>query len=260
MNLNFDQNDDDALGILQSNLFAQVCKGFILLLIVVIFWMNPKAEDAEKSKMVPPGSILFEIEWPKEADTDVDLWVQGPDGPAVGYSNKGNKDLNLLRDDLGFTNDRSGENREVTICRGTPVGEYIMNVHLYANKGNYPLPIIVKGRVTLMKKTGSGIDKVCEKEVQLKYLGDEITIVRFKVDQEGNLVADSVNDLQKKIRSTDSSSNAGSDSQSYHSGGMTQFPNRHDPYQSSPDNNRSVDPPPAEPQSPDSGPRSGGGQ
>jgi hypothetical protein len=74
------------------------------------------------------------MRWPDAADTDVDLWVQGPGDVPVGYSNKGGRLFNLLRDDLGLQSDAAKINYESSFSRGIVEGEYVINVHLYKSK------------------------------------------------------------------------------------------------------------------------------
>ena len=126
---------------------------FLIVTVMGLLFMNPKEEKSPQAKdeSDPIGMLQVQISWPNEYNTDMDLWVLDPKGPSVGYSNKDNKILCLLKDDLGFKNDASELNDELTVCRGTPPpGEYVVNVHLFENSGGAPLPTTVTLRVYLL--------------------------------------------------------------------------------------------------------------
>ena len=102
--------------------------GFVLMTMLMMTVMNPPAKASETDGVTAPGNVTVEMQWPDKLDADVDLWVQAPgDGP-VGYSNKSGKVFNLLRDDLGKSQDMTDYNYEVAYTRGAPAGEYIVNV------------------------------------------------------------------------------------------------------------------------------------
>ena len=86
---------------------------------------------------------MVELRWPQELDADVDLWVQAPGDVPVGYSNKGGRVFNLLRDDLWHRGDVTGLNHEIAYSRGIPAGEYTVSLHLFRNTGAYPVPTVV---------------------------------------------------------------------------------------------------------------------
>ena len=97
------------------------CVFCILAIFILLPHQPAESKDAD---MVPPGSVVVIAEWPTGLDYDVDLWVRAPDDVPVGYSNKGSKFFNLLRDDLGSHRDSTSLNIEYSFSRGQPVGEY----------------------------------------------------------------------------------------------------------------------------------------
>src|SRR5690606_321998 len=111
----------------------------LLILVVVLLPLVTPPTAAEQLR--PPGSLVVETIWPPECHTDVDLWVQGPVGRAVGYSNQSDMLFNLLRDDLGHQGDLSDLNYENAYTRGLPDGEYIVNLHLYTHRGGCELAV-----------------------------------------------------------------------------------------------------------------------
>lgn len=168
--------------------------------LIAIFHINPVAETKEKV-MEPPGSVLVNIFWQDGLDTDVDLWVKGPkDKRGIGYSNKSGVNFNLLRDDLGNISDVTDLNFENAYTRGISPGEYIINVHMFANRTSV-WPIKVKILVTLKSPTTGKIKDIGSVEIELRKNGEEITAIRFTLDEEGNV--SNVNNIMKKLRSGD---------------------------------------------------------
>src|SRR3989344_6106897 len=165
---------ESTVGITMQDFSFLLALIFLGILLIVLFHISKKVETTNES-LDPPGSVIFEITWRPEANTDVDLWVQAPEGEAVGYSNRGNKYLNLLRDDLGSVNDDSGINYEITYMRGTLKGEYTVNVHLYSNNGNAPLPMKVLLIVSLKKDKDSPVKKILTEEVELEFVAEART-------------------------------------------------------------------------------------
>ena len=118
--------------------------GFATIVILLLPHLNPPTEIADPVQT--PGNVIVEVRWPDRTDADIDLWVQAPGDDPVGYSNKGGRVFNLLRDDLGHTNDLSALNYEMAFSRGTPAGDYTVNLHLYRNRsGESPIAVEVLG-------------------------------------------------------------------------------------------------------------------
>ena len=192
-----DQIDVDEHGTVFRDVMMLVLFGFMTIVILLLPHLNPPTKtDAE---LTPPGNVIVELRWPDELDTDVDLWVQAPGDVPVGYSNKGGEVFNLLRDDLGHSRDAAEVNYEVAFSRGRPAGEYTVNLHLYKNNAKV-LP--VQARVVISMKTSAEapMRKVAERAIKLARLGEESTILRFSLNDQGQLVPGSLHDLPKGLR------------------------------------------------------------
>ena len=165
--------------------------------------LNPPGETAEETTQ-PPGNVIVEVRWPDELDSDVDLWVEAPGDIPVGYSNKGGAIFNLLRDDLGKRADATGLNYEVSYSRGIPAGEYTINVHLYRNASNvFPIPVTV---VTSVKRSPKELARqLLASKVELVREGEEVTVYRFRLSEDGSLVPGSVHSLSRNLRAWRSS-------------------------------------------------------
>ena len=123
---NLDQIDDDDDVTVFRDVIMLALLGFITIVILMLPHLNPPVEANEPTQ--PPGNVIVELRWPDHLDADVDLWVEAPGDVPVGYSNKGGRIFNLLRDDLGHAADVTNENYEISYSRGIPEGEYMLRV------------------------------------------------------------------------------------------------------------------------------------
>lgn len=176
--------------------------GFIAIVIILLPHINePKKDKATQleNEATQPGNVSVEIRWGDGIDIDVDLWARAPGDSPVGFSSLRGKVFNLLRDDLGKAGDPLGLNYENIYSRGVPAGEYIVNVHLYnARSSRPPVDVIV---VISIKKPDGRLQKVLARQVTLRSVGHEITVVRFRLDSEGSLIKSSLNTEFKKLTS-----------------------------------------------------------
>lgn len=170
--------------------------GFLAVVLLLLPFINPPTVSDEAS--IPPGNVIVTADWPDGWSTDVDLWVRAPNQLAVGYSRSDGTVFNLLRDDLGSRNDTTDSNREQAVGRGVPPGLYVVNVHLY-NDGHGTLPVPVEIEIHIMKPNGD-VMRLLTKDVKLLFDGHELTVARFRLDRDGNLVPGSMTDIQTPIR------------------------------------------------------------
>jgi hypothetical protein len=187
--------------------FRDVMLGIVGLLaaIVIILILQPKepdkaAEDAERAR----GNIRVEVMWPDNMNIDIDTWGKAPNLPAVGYSNRNGVVLNLVRDDLGNYADISNRNYEVMFSRGLPQGEWVFNIHWFSNASRV-ISVPVTVLITITKDDTSGAkdkpQQVVATTLTLRNVGQEITVIRFTLDEDGDLLTDSMTSLFKPIRS-----------------------------------------------------------
>lgn len=133
------------------------------------------------------GNLVFMMHWDKASDSDIDLWVRSPGDKPIGYSRPSGMNCNLIRDDLGKSADPNSENEEMAICRNASAGEYVVNVMAYRVRDKR-LPIAVT--VESMYSTPTVTSQLFRKSVQLFYEGEELTVIRFTINKNGNLVGD----------------------------------------------------------------------
>jgi hypothetical protein len=193
-----EQLEEDDGGTVFRDVIMLALAGFVAMVVLLLPHLNPPGAASEQTTE-PPGNVIVEVRWPDELDSDVDLWVEAPGDVPVGYSNKGGAIFNLLRDDLGKRADATGLNYEVSYSRGIPAGEYTVNVHLYRNAANvFPIPVTV---VTSVKKSPKeSARQLLASKVELVREGEELTVYRFRLDEDGTLVPGSVHSLQRNLR------------------------------------------------------------
>ncbi len=172
--------------------------GFVAIVILLLPHLHPPTSG--DASVDPPGNVVVEIRWADGLPTDVDLWVEAPGDAPVGYSNKGGEIFNLLRDDLGQITDTTNLNYEVAFSRGVPTGEYTVNVHLYSNHAP-TLPIKVSVVASIKTDMQQSLRPLVKTDIELVKVGEELTAFRFSLDEQGNLVPDSVHNLQRPLRS-----------------------------------------------------------
>jgi hypothetical protein len=194
----FDDGDDGGSTVFRDVIMLALV-GFVALVIIMLPHIQPPGAETT-GEVTAPGNVIVEVRWPDEVDADVDLWVQAPGDLPVGYSNKGGAVFNLLRDDLGKRADVTGLNYETSYSRGIPPGEYTVNLHLYRNPSQtYPVQVTV---VTSVKRdTAERAEQLLASKVLLLHDGDETTVYRFRLTEEGDLVAGSVHSLLRELRS-----------------------------------------------------------
>ena len=173
----FDDPDDDTAVIFRDTLFLALL-GFVAVVVILISHINPKAQASTKDAE-PPGNVIVEARWADGLPVDADLWVQGPDGNAVGYSRKSGPLFNLLRDDLGSAGDIGPLNYETTYSRGIVAGEYTVNVHAY--RGKYPVEVFVVASVK--RSPNESAQPLVKATVTLRREGEELTAFRFRLTE-----------------------------------------------------------------------------
>lgn len=195
----FDPFEEDASGTVFRDVVMLALVGFVALVVMLLPHLNPPGAKTADD-VAPPGNVIVEVRWPDEIDADVDLWVQAPGDVPVGYSNKGGAVFNLLRDDLGKPGDVTGLNYETSYSRGIVPGEYTVNLHLYRTLSKAPsVPATV---VTSVKDSGGQKTRqLLASKVRLEHEGEELTVFRFTLSDDGRLVPGSVHNLFKPLRS-----------------------------------------------------------
>lgn len=173
---------------------------FVVLAVILIADIKEK-QNSDKTSMEPvAGSISVYAYWKDGIDLDLDTHLASPDGDHVFYGRLSGTIWNLLRDDLGMINDTATRNFENAYARGLPPGEYVVNVHAFRGSADlFPAEIDGEVIVTANPTAGKGSQQVVKQKVTLYRVGEEATLVRFKIDGDGNVVTGSVNHIFKSL-------------------------------------------------------------
>ena len=178
------------------DILFNILVGFAFLFIVAFLLIKPEAKREDFDRK---AEFIVVMEWDKERQDDIDLYVQDPSNTIVHFRNARANFMHLDKDDLGKRNDTimvNGEekivkiNREVVTIRGIVPGEYIVNVHYYsdysehANVTRGPMsPLEVK--VTVYKV--NPYSEVWQGTKTFTRKGQEETFVRFTMDKDGGV-------------------------------------------------------------------------
>ncbi|MFQ5624343.1 MAG: hypothetical protein ACE5FS_13225 [Paracoccaceae bacterium] len=190
-----DEHEFDQDGTVFRDVITLALLGFVTIVVILLPHLNP---PVQANDIASPGNLYVQAVWAPGLDTDVDLWVRAPDDRPVGYSAKDGRIFNLLRDDLGRKGPEDTSNFEVAFSRGAPAGEYVVNLHLYSDRERvYPLPVDVE---VSLRGAGGKLTTVSKTRVTLTHIGQEITVIRFRLDRRGRLVTGSRHNLQIALR------------------------------------------------------------
>lgn len=170
--------------------------GFLAIAMCAVLIQPVKNNEASDRSIC---EMAFDISWPN-VDADIDLWAQGPNTRPVGYSSKNSGPMDLVRDDLGYQSDKSNKNEERICIRAIVPGEYTINAHVFAVRGNNKLPLPVSLTVSKVDVSSAYMTEIYSKTVDLKQFGEELTIVRFTLKDDGSLDSSSIHDIPKKLR------------------------------------------------------------
>lgn len=173
----------------------------LLALTVVLLALTVLVEPAKKADAKatadPPGAMTIELRWPQKDDDDVDLWVLAPGSTPVGYSAKTAPGMALLRDDLGPSADPDSLNDEIAQANVLRAGEYAATAHLYRARTQPPIHVRLIVRI---RKDNKYIE-ILRVEKDITAEGEEVTLARWSLDDKGDLVPGSINDLPIQLRS-----------------------------------------------------------
>ena len=177
--------------------FIDCLLALTVILLALTILVQPVKKAEANDTVQPPGAMTIELRWPRNVDDDVDLWVEPPGGTPVGYSNKTAPGMALLRDDLGPSADPDSLNDEITQANFLRAGEYVINAHLYRARTRPPVQVELWVRVRRDDK----YYEILHLHRSLDSEGQELTLARFSLDKNGDLIPGSVNDLPMALRS-----------------------------------------------------------
>lgn len=164
---------------------------FVFCFVIAILAFNPQARKA--GDVPAKAEFMVTVAWPDNNPNDVDTWVMEPGGKTLWFRQRDAGLLHLDRDDRGAKNSSvlvNGENytsairQEIVTLRGIVPGEYVVNAHYYDSADQQPVDVTVT-----VVKVNPQAEIVFTGTQQIPRKGDERTLVRFTLDEAGQVLA-----------------------------------------------------------------------
>ena len=179
-----DDNSGDAF----TDLLFNALLGFAFMFFISFALIQ---KPVDEGNIESKAEFIISVEWEDYHPDDVDLIVEDPQGNIVYFQNKEDGLMHLDRDDRGTLADRliidgvnieNPANQEIITIRGIMAGEYIVNLLHY--KANFVVPLKTKVKI---EKINPRLEIVYFGDHFLTKTGDELTAVRFFLDEKGNV-------------------------------------------------------------------------
>ena len=179
-----DDNSGDAF----TDLLFNALLGFAFMFFISFALIQ---KPVDEGNIESKAEFIISVEWEDYHPDDVDLIVEDPQGNIVYFQNNEDGLMHLDRDDRGTLADRliidgvnveNPANQEIITIRGIMAGEYIVNLLHY--KANFVVPLKTKVKI---EKINPRLEIVYFGDHFLTKTGDELTAVRFFLDEKGNV-------------------------------------------------------------------------
>ncbi len=164
---------------------------FVFCFVIAILAFNPQARKA--GDVPAKAEFMVTVAWPDGNPNDVDTWVMEPGGKTLWFRQRDAGLLHLDRDDRGAKNSSvlvngtaytSAIRQEIVTLRGIVPGEYVVNAHYYDSADQQPVDVTVT-----VVKVNPQAEIVFTGTQQIPRKGDERTLVRFTLDDAGQVLA-----------------------------------------------------------------------
>ncbi len=166
----------------------------LCILSVVIVAVAPTKAKVDGIK--PKAEFLITADWPVALDSDVDLWVVGPDRKPVFYGSREAGCASLDRDSLGYSTSQitladgslaqSESNKETATIRCMAPGHYDVGVNLYSDrelaKGATSIPVRVE-----ITGLNPQVTTLFAGNVALDQVGQTINVASFDLTYDGQV-------------------------------------------------------------------------
>ena len=168
----------------------------LCILSVVIVAVAPTRARVDGVK--PKAEFLITADWKVELDSDVDLWLVGPDRKPVFYGARQVGCASLDRDSLGYSTSQitladgslaqSESNKETTTLRCIAPGHYDVGVNLYSDR-ELDKPNGVKSIPVRVEITGLNpqVTILFARDVALDQVGQTINVASFDLSPDGKI-------------------------------------------------------------------------
>lgn len=184
------------------DLLINLLTGTVVLFILTTLLIAPITKNTEGIKK--NADYVITLEWPNELDCDVDLWIRDPLNNVVSYRFMEAGLMYFERDDMGKRRsvyELDGkeividpDNKEFVTFRGTFVGEYIVNLHVYScidpiKKQSLQAGTLVEIPVTIeIIKINPIFTIIKHIEMKMDSVWQEKTAIRFIMDDKKNII------------------------------------------------------------------------
>jgi hypothetical protein len=166
----------------------------LCILSVVIVAVAPTKAKVDGVK--PKAEFLITADWNVELDSDVDLWLVGPEKKPIFYGSREVGCASLDRDSLGFSTSvitladgsvaQAESNKETTTLRCIEPGRYDVGVNLYSDrelaKGANSIPVRVE-----ITGLNPQVTTLFAGNVVLDQVGQTINVVSFDLSRDGKI-------------------------------------------------------------------------
>ena len=167
---------------------------YLCILSVVIVAVAPTKAKVDGVK--PKAEFLITADWKVALDSDVDLWIVGPEKKPIFYGARDIGCASLDRDSLGYSTSQitladgsmaqSESNKETATIRCVAPGHYDVGVNLYSDrelaKGLASIPVRVE-----ITGLNPQVTTLFAKEVALDQVGQTINVASFDVTLDGRI-------------------------------------------------------------------------
>src|ERR1700727_2519547 len=178
----------------QSPIWIGLADLLLCILSVVIVAVAPT--KARVDGVQPKGVFLNTANWKVELDSDVDLWIVGPEQKPIFYGSRDVGCASLDRDSLGYSTSQitladgsmaqSESNKETATIRCIAPGHYDVGINLYSDrelaKGAASIPVRVE-----ITGLNPQVTTLFAKDVALDSVGQTINVASFDLSPDGKI-------------------------------------------------------------------------
>jgi hypothetical protein len=178
----------------RSPMWIGIADLLLCILSVVIVAVAPTKAKVDGVK--PKAEFLITADWKVELDSDVDLWIVGPDKKPIFYGARESGCVSLDRDSLGRSTAeitladgslaQSESNKETATIRCLAPGHYDVGINLYSDrelaKGAASIPVRVE--VTGLNPQ---VKTLFAKDIALDQVGQTINVASFDLSPDGKI-------------------------------------------------------------------------
>lgn len=169
----------------------------VMMVLMMLMIVNP---EKEISPVENKAEFLMTLEWNHDSDDDVDIWARDPSNRVLFFRYRETGLMHLDRDDLGKGTDSYetsvGQyefldiNREILTIRGIVPGWYTFNIQYYRKDTKYKKTSII-AIVEVIKL--NPFKMITKRKIKLSIVGEEYTVVNFRLDEDGNVIEQNSN-------------------------------------------------------------------